>query len=173
MPNVDNAKLFENNAPKLIAYYINKNFKIVYLFGSYEDAQQQLMLVAWNATLKYNTEKGKYSTFILTCIKNSVKQLIRKQFTQKRNYKTISLDKEVSKDVRLCDILPNDCDVSKEVEDKENFRFALQLLNAEAFDYYIKGMKLEEIACKYNYTKANASKKINKNIEKIRVILER
>ena len=163
-------QLFEENAPKLVGFFIKKHQNLIKFFGSYEDMQQHLLYEAWKATLHYDETISKYSTFIFTCIKNATGQIIRKTNAVRRKAIVVSTDELITNTLSLNDMLSDDIDLFEEYQDRQCLDIIIAHLKPEAYDYYINEMKQREIAAKHNTSQAMVSRKIRKNINNIKTL---
>lgn len=162
--------IFEENAPKLVGWYIKKHQNLIRYFGSYEDMHQHLLCEAWKATLKYNKDIARYTTYIFVCIKNAAGIYVRKANALRRKGVLISTDDLITNTLSLNDMLADDSDVFEEYQDKQCLKIILANLKPEAYDYYINELKQQEVAVKHHTSQANVSRRIRKNIEEIKTL---
>lgn len=166
-------RLYEENAPKLVGFYISKNPKLISFFDSREDMQQHLLLAAWKATLQYNGAIAKYSTFIFACIKNSMRRVIRKANSPAHKGNVISMEEYISETLKIEDTLASEEDLSEMLERKEKLNFIVKHLSPEAYDYYVNGLKQREIAENYATSQTMVCRKIKRNIKTIKNMFEK
>lgn len=169
----DQKSLYENNATRLVKYFISRHRNEVIYFDSYDDYEQELLLAIWKALPLFNSDKGTFSTYVFTCCRNFLFIKIRQSKTSKRDGVTISLDEEIGDGITLKDsIESSDKSIEDCISEEEIMRKIINLLCYESKLYFIEQISQTEIAKKLGVTKSEISRRIGKNIRKVkRVIL--
>lgn len=161
-------QLFEENAQKLVRYTIRDHIEAIRYFGSYADMEQHLLGKVWEALSKFDSAKGKISTFILKVCQNEIKMVIRKYQMPKRKGETLSLDDKLPSGMTIGDCIEDDSDIAAEVAKQDLINQIIAKLNCESYAYYIDGLTQKEIARIVGLSQGYVARKIRKNISKIR-----
>lgn len=128
-----------------------------------EDMLQEARLALWEACLEYNPDKGRLSTFVYLKIRQRILQIIRMEKAQKRFADVLSLSEPLKEDPRagtLEDVLV--CEDNVEWHDWEGGMNALSERDRQILLLYCAGHQQEEIAARYDTSKANISRIIQK-----------
>lgn len=172
MEEVDKAMVerYELEAPKIVNYYISKNFQAVQFFESLDDMRQMMLLKIWQSLHNYDENKGTFSTYLMCCCRSVVGVQIRK--TKQRKYaETVSMSEEICDGLCIEDLLCDEKDCSEDLYQEMRIKAIMPLLCKETYLYYLRGVKQIEIAEMFGVTQAQVSMKIKKNIHQIRQAL--
>ncbi len=111
-------KLVEDNI-KLVGYVLNiyfKKFREIYPYLE-EDLYQEGCIGLFQASKKYNSDKGAFSTIAMKYIRGRMttffKRYVKKHYSYKfKSMESIILDSNDSDSIRLMDILPSNDDIT-------------------------------------------------------------
>ena len=165
-------EIYNNNAPKLVNYYIKTYASTAKIFETWEDAYQSLMLAVWKCLSRYDDKRGKFTTFALAVCKMATYREYNKQNNKKHKHTSISVDEEID-DLghTIADVIGEEIDVEDKIYKEEITEEIILRLHPIAFDYYVMELTQTELSAKYNIAQASISRIISKNISRIRTQL--
>ncbi|MBR2385689.1 sigma-70 family RNA polymerase sigma factor [bacterium] len=161
-------QIFEENAQKLVRFVIKGHLDTVKYFGSYEDMEQHLLGKVWEALSKYDSARGKISTFILKVCTNEIKMIARKHNTQMRKAELVSLNDKLPSGTVIEDCIECEIDIAAEVAKQALIARIIKKLDCETYAYYIDGLTQKEIARIVGFSQSYVARKIKRNINRIR-----
>ena len=165
--------MITNQQAEELYKFIRHYFK-TYKIPTDEDLIQEVMAYLVGIYDKWDESKGKFSTFIYTCIKHRLRIIYSHNNRKKRKKPkdTIELDyvsnNPYSKTYceNLYSLFPQFDDYD---EDKKNFvEEILPLMNKETIEFFLNEKSHKEIAEETKATSSNVGQKIRHNIKKIR-----
>ena len=162
-------EIYNNDAPRLVKYYITKYTSTIKIFGSWEDAYQSLLLQIWRVMPKFDRERSKFTTFALYVCKMACYKEYRKQNASKRKHVSISVDAEIDEEGHtIADVIGEEVDIEDVIAKEDIVEDVILKLHPMAYDYYINELSQKELSAKYNLSQAYISRIISKNINRIR-----
>lgn len=142
----------------------------------YEDLCQEGLLALINAIDSFRDNKYKFSTYAYRCIYNHLLDILKK-----RQLKTISLDKEIRKEIYLMDFIANNNnkDILESICIKETYGELYNCLNnilnneeryiiCSLYGIGMIKMTQKELADDLKVTQSNIAKKHKKILDKMR-----
>lgn len=143
--------------------------------GDEDDLYQEAMLGFLSAVRTFESEKSKFSTFAITCIKNNVYNAINRSKADKHkalnsSVSILEVDGELERSKNL---LPEDIVIGNESfsETVDGIRSVLSTCEKKVFDLYTEGLNYREIAGSLGVTPKrvdNALQRIKAKIKKFR-----
>ena len=172
-----------NENLNLVYYVINKYYKEASKVLDIEEMFQEGSIGLMKADRTFEENKGlKFSTYATTCIKNEIRNFVRRQNKKGiTELKTVSGDANKGEEGRgtcnLWDIIKDNQDYIKKVEDRELIKYIVSALTKEERELlklrYIDGLTYREVAEKLKSNRTTISQrdralksKINKNFHK-------
>lgn len=140
-------------------------------FDTLEDMISILTLEILENIDKYDSEKGKVSTFFWWIMSNKVNDYYK---SVERHWKenTVTVEFDNGKvDYSMLDFYPSDYNLVNELIKKESLENILPLLDTVTKEYYLNNKLMREIAEENKVTIQAISKRIIKNINDIKRIL--
>lgn len=165
---IEREELFAKNAQKLVRYSIRDHLEAIKYFGSYEDMEQHLLGKVWEALSKFDSRKGKISTYVLKVCKNEIAMVVRKFQMPKRKGETLSLDDRLPSGTTIGEYIEDETDIAAEIAKQDLIARIISKLNCESYAYYIDGLTQKEIAHLVGLSQGYVARKIRRNINKIR-----
>lgn len=152
---------------KLVYKFCSKNQQYYYLYGSYEDFTQELMLKAFKIIKSYKCSESRFSTYLYKCLINSIYIKLTKVNRQKNKTNLISIDETFNDNCKIQ--IADDYDIESDIYDKiftEQFlRQYGKYLSQTFIDKYINNMTINEIAKKQHKTKQAISIQLDKELK--------
>ena len=161
-------KIIDNK--KLVYFVINKQFS--WLLGD-EDIEQYGLIGLWKACKMYDSDKAKFSTFALTCIRNEILMELRRRKTAQR-LEAVSLDMPVAVEGKedgetsLMDVIRDPDDHYVEIECDLAFLDDIASgRDIEILQMSMDGYSQVEIAERFKISRSYISRIINRTRKKI------
>lgn len=163
----ENRNEFINKNIKLVFFVIKNhfNYKSIYnLRLTRDDLFQQGKLGLIEASIRYNKEKGKFSTFAYKYIKNYITKLIHNNYKHISNIDNVD-NVDVYEDIKYIDFL---IDLEKCCKKCLN-DFQIKII----YEYIFEGYTFEEIANKNNLNgQMNAIREYKSSMRKLKKYIE-
>lgn len=166
----------QKDAIKLVYKYFHTHTNYVYLFDSYDDMLSELLLCVFKSLNMYDPKRSKLSTYIYQICKNRIRLSLRNyKIKAKYNVNFISLDELVETEdnnIELNQIISDGKEINKELENELLSKLCVKYMDKVTYMRYILGMTQKQIATELGMTQANVSKRINKDIKNLRMLIE-
>jgi len=164
-------ELYNRDAERIANFVIKKYPGAISYFGDVEDMRQSLLMKMWILLPCYDKLKGKFSTFMIIVCKHEICKQIQKYKTKKRAGSVISINHEIADGLTIEDTLFEEYDICEEIDNQEQVKTIVSMLNRVAYAHFIDGMTLDEIGRALGRTRSWVSIKIQKNLNRIKAIM--
>lgn len=140
------------------------------------DLVQDLVWDVWQQLVKsYDESKGQLSTYVFCCCESQFLMKRRKEKVRDNVLNTISLNLKISnsedKDIELLEVIESDVVNPLEnllIEEKLKINNNLYNKCSKLLKEYLSGIKQEELALKYKVSQVTISRRIKKELERLR-----
>lgn len=164
-------EIYDKDAERIANYVIKNNPRAISYFGDIEDMRQSLLMKMWIALPCFDSQKSKFSSFMIVVCKNEICAQIRKCKMKKRAGSVVSMNEEIADGLTIEDTLFEEIDICEEIDRLEQVKTIISMLNKEAYAYFVDGMTMDEIGRVLGKTRSWISMKIQRNINRVRAIL--
>ena len=166
---------------RLVHGFCRKNYSHWEYLYDYDDYVQDSFVKILSVIDRFDSNKSSLSNFVYDILLNywcwfrKFHKYHQDRF--ERNLMSIEYDEEVDNaNFNLDDRVINDqklvVEEMEEIEEQDWLTAITPYLNKYSYDYYIKGRTMTDIAKEHNTTKQNISAKIQRNINKIKKLVD-
>lgn len=158
---------------KLVWSFIYRHRSVVGLYGSYDDLFGELMVKVLKKINKYDSSKGKLSTYIYMICSKSIMSDIhngRLGSSNEVSFEDLAVINEDGDTIPFEETIPEESNYEEESEIHILYEKVLRLLTTEAKMHFVDGMSIVEIAKKIGQSRTAVYNRINRCVNRIRYI---